>query len=391
MVQHATHGITSCMCTCQCGNTLQNPECTSQSTKAWNSRVLYWNIKDASVATLTNFNFHQQQWLTTIKQLLRTELELKMAFHSKQLHSFSWFLVFICFSAVSVRKSANHECSIISSIISALLLFFQNQHLMPNLMPALCVTPYPIHSSKVASARKIDRNSTTYLTSLTDRRGRPRCVAQTYDVDALKYSWFGRGSRLDWRSFKKMTECDSDRELSEGDLFSFRVIDKNRKCLLPWHIVDVKPEFTFQKIVEEISQASPDPVLRRRLAGFIAPSCTISLQPDAGNQKEMRIPLTTRVVLLFMRMEILDCMCEYGYSFFFLGLFILARVHWFARWTRTRNREINHCALIKKLNSTERGALFRHFASPRWSPLRMRTKGCHFSYFSKSFQTNKKN
>ena len=48
-VQHATHGITSCMCTCQCGNTLQNPECTSQSTKAWDSQVLFWNIKGASV------------------------------------------------------------------------------------------------------------------------------------------------------------------------------------------------------------------------------------------------------------------------------------------------------------------------------------------------------
>ena len=39
-----------------------------------------------------------------------------------------------------------------------------------------------------------------------------------------------------------------------------------------------------------------------------------------------------------------------GYSCFFLALcfffFARARVHWFARWTRTRNREINHCALI---------------------------------------------
>ena len=45
--------------------------------------------------------------------------------------------------------------------------------------------------------------------------------------------------------------------------------------------------------------------------------------------------------------------------------------------------------LNKKLNSTERGALFRHFASPRWSPLRMRTKVVSFFFFSKSFQTKK--
>ena len=29
---------------------------------------------------------------------------------------------------------------------------------------------------------------------------------------------------------------------------------------------------------------------------------------------------------------------------------------------------------------------FNFFASPRWSPLRMRTKWCHFSFFFKSFQ-----
>ena len=45
--------------------------------------------------------------------------------------------------------------------------------------------------------------------------------------------------------------------------------------------------------------------------------------------------------------------------------------------------------LIKKLNSTERGALFRHFSSPRWSPLRMRTKVVSFFIFSRSFQTKK--
>ena len=45
--------------------------------------------------------------------------------------------------------------------------------------------------------------------------------------------------------------------------------------------------------------------------------------------------------------------------------------------------------LIKKLNSTERGALFDIFASPGWSPLRMRTKVVSFSIFSKSFQTKK--
>ena len=47
--------------------------------------------------------------------------------------------------------------------------------------------------------------------------------------------------------------------------------------------------------------------------------------------------------------------------------------------------------LIKKLNSTERGALFRHFASPRWSPLRTRTRVVSFFIiFSKSFQTKTK-
>ena len=39
--------------------------------------------------------------------------------------------------------------------------------------------------------------------------------------------------------------------------------------------------------------------------------------------------------------------------------------------------------------SMERSALFDIFASPRRSPLRMRQKWCHFSYFSKSFQAKK--
>ena len=41
---------------------LGNPQCTPPSTKAKDPGVLCWNIKNASVATLTNFNFHQQQW-----------------------------------------------------------------------------------------------------------------------------------------------------------------------------------------------------------------------------------------------------------------------------------------------------------------------------------------
>ena len=37
------------------------------------------------------------------------------------------------------------------------------------------------------------------------------------------------------------------------------------------------------------------------------------------------------------------------YSKFFYGFVFFSRAHWFARWTRTRNREINHCALRHKL------------------------------------------
>ena len=198
MVQHATHGITSCMSTCQCGNTLQNPECTSQSTKAWNSRVLYWNIMDASVATLTNFNFHQQQWLSTIKQLLHTELELKMAFHSKQLHSFSWFLVFICFSAVSVRKSANNARKVLNN---AFLCFFFNQHLMPNLMPALCVTPYPLFES---CKREKDRSKLNHLLNKFNRQAGPasvRCSDVQHRCAKIQLVWERQSTGL--KKFEK--------------------------------------------------------------------------------------------------------------------------------------------------------------------------------------------
>ena len=43
-----------------------------------------------------------------------------------------------------------------------------------------------------------------------------------------------------------------------------------------------------------------------------------------------------------------------GIHVFFGALFFFfrARVHWFARWTRTRNREINHCALIFWIGKT---------------------------------------
>ena len=46
--------------------------------------------------------------------------------------------------------------------------------------------------------------------------------------------------------------------------------------------------------------------------------------------------------------------------------------------------------LIKKLNSTEQGALFRHFASPRWSPLRMRTKVVSIFIFFQELSNKKK-
>ena len=47
--------------------------------------------------------------------------------------------------------------------------------------------------------------------------------------------------------------------------------------------------------------------------------------------------------------------------------------------------------LIKKLNSTERGALFDIFASPRWSAPRMRTKVVSFLiFFSRAFKQKKK-
>ena len=53
--------------------------------------------------------------------------------------------------------------------------------------------------------------------------------------------------------------------------------------------------------------------------------------------------------------EKLDCMCGYGNSCLFWGLcfFVFARAHRFAHWTRTRNREINHCALIKETPDKE--------------------------------------
>ena len=60
--------------------------CTSHAVyKAWNIIVL--KHKDAS-ATLTNVNFHQQQWSTTTRQWLSTELELKWLFTASKLQSF---------------------------------------------------------------------------------------------------------------------------------------------------------------------------------------------------------------------------------------------------------------------------------------------------------------
>ena len=46
--------------------------------------------------------------------------------------------------------------------------------------------------------------------------------------------------------------------------------------------------------------------------------------------------------------------------------------------------------LIKKLNSMERVALFDMFASPRWSPLRMRTKVVLFFIFFEELSNKKK-
>ena len=46
--------------------------------------------------------------------------------------------------------------------------------------------------------------------------------------------------------------------------------------------------------------------------------------------------------------------------------------------------------LIKKLNSTERGALFDIFVSPRWSPLRMRTKVVSFFIFFQELSNKNK-
>ena len=54
-----------------------------------------------------------------------------------------------------------------------------------------------------------------------------------------------------------------------------------------------------------------------------------------------------------------------------------------------RKYQISQIENLKKLNSTDRGALFRHFCK-RWSRLRMRTKVVSIFIFSNSFQTKKK-
>ena len=63
---------------------LANPQCTPESTKAWDPRISLWKHKErrVSVSTLTVIA------ATTTKQWQSTEPELKMAFHSKQLELF---------------------------------------------------------------------------------------------------------------------------------------------------------------------------------------------------------------------------------------------------------------------------------------------------------------
>ena len=44
----------------------------------------------------------------------------------------------------------------------------------------------------------------------------------------------------------------------EGDLFSFRVVDSSQKRVLPWQVANVRPETTFQQVLEEVCSAVPD-------------------------------------------------------------------------------------------------------------------------------------
>ena len=129
---------------------LANPQCTSQSTKLWNPplSLLRGNITNASVATLTNVNFHQQQWSTTTKQLLYAQ-------------NLSWKWLF-------TASNCNHPANLVFSTV------FQASAI------PVCKSGQAAVTYRFPSDHRSQAPSSGVSTWMGDHPGTPRAVGNTW-------------------------------------------------------------------------------------------------------------------------------------------------------------------------------------------------------------------
>ena len=81
--------------------------------------------------------------------------------------------------------------------------------------------------------------------------------------------------------------------LPEGELFSFRIVDTRRKCLVPWHIADVQEHTTFLGVFEELSVHLPDGA---RVPDTSSVKCFVGQSPTAVEKECANVSLGLRVV-----------------------------------------------------------------------------------------------
>ena len=86
--------------------------------------------------------------------------------------------------------------------------------------------------------------------------------------------------------------------MAEGKLFSFRVLDGTRKCLLSWRIGDVEEHTTFREVLEELAeQPELAAAVREELSsGRCEVKCMLSQSSSSLEKDWTTVGLNLRVV-----------------------------------------------------------------------------------------------
>ena len=85
--------------------------------------------------------------------------------------------------------------------------------------------------------------------------------------------------------------------MAEGELFSFRVLDGTRKCLLSWRIGDVQEHTTFREVLEELAEQPELAAVREELSsGRCEVKCVLSQSSSSLEKDWTSVGLNLHVV-----------------------------------------------------------------------------------------------